>query len=117
MRVGELVGEPRLAHPRLAHDGDHLSPARVGLAEDPAQVFDLGVAPDEAREPSEGRGLQARSRHPRPRQLEDLDRVREALHGDGPKGSHLEYPSASRRVSAVSRTVPGGASCSIRAAR
>ena len=35
MRVGELVGEPRLAHPGLAHDGDHLAVAGAGLAERP----------------------------------------------------------------------------------
>ena len=72
MRVGELVGEPRLAHPRLAHDGDHLPPAGAGLAEDPAQVLDLGVAAHEAREAAERRGLQPRPRRPRPRQLVDL---------------------------------------------
>jgi hypothetical protein len=83
MGVGELVGEPRLAHPGLAHDGGHLAAARTGLAEDPAQVLDLGVTAHEARETPEGRGLQARPCRPRPRQLEDLDRLREALHGDG----------------------------------
>lgn len=90
MRVGELVGEPRLAHPGLADDGDHLAPAGVGLAQDPAQVRDLCVAAHEAREAAEGRGLQPRPRLSRPRQLEDLDRVREALHGDGPERSHLD---------------------------
>ena len=57
MRVGELVGEPRLAHPGLAHDGDHLAAAGAGLAQDPAQVLDLGVAAHEAREAAERRGL------------------------------------------------------------
>ena len=90
MGVGELVGEPRLAHPGLADDGDHLAAARAGLAEDPAQVLDLGVAADEAREAAERGGLQARPRRPRPRQLEDLDRVREALDGDGPERPHLD---------------------------
>ena len=85
MRVGELVGEPRLAHPGLADDGDHLAVASAGLAEDPAQVLDLGVAADEAREAPERRGLQPRPRRPRPRQLEDLDRVRRGpFTGTGP---------------------------------
>ena len=53
MRVGELVDEPRLAHPGLAHEGHHLAVARAGLAEDPAQVLELGVAADEAREAPE----------------------------------------------------------------
>ena len=85
MRVGELVDQPRLAHPGLADDGDHLAAAGAGLAQDPAQMLDLGVAADEAREAAQGRGLQARARLTRPRQLEDLDRVREALDGDGPE--------------------------------
>ena len=50
--VGELVDQPRLAHAGLADDGDDLPPAGAGLAEDPAQVLDLGVAADEAREAS-----------------------------------------------------------------
>ncbi len=92
MRVGELIGEPRLAHPGLAHDGDHLAVARIGLAQDPAQMLDLGVAPDEAREAAEHRGLEPRARLTRSRQLEDLDRVRQALHGDGPERPHLDVP-------------------------
>ena len=82
MRVGELVDQPRLAHPGLADDGDHLAVARTGLAQDPAQVLDLGVAADEAREAAQRRRLQARARLPRPGQLEDLDRLGEALDGD-----------------------------------
>ena len=50
MGVGELVDQPRLAHPGLAHDGDHLAVAGTSLGEDSAQVLDLGVAADEARE-------------------------------------------------------------------
>ena len=96
MRVGELVGEPRLAHPGLAHEGDHLAPARAGLAEHPAQVLDLGVAADEAREAPERRRLQARARLSRSRQLEDLDRVRESLHGDGPERLHLDVALGER---------------------
>ena len=39
------------------------------------------------------------------------------LTGTGPRGVTWTHPSASRRVSAVSRMLPGGASCSMRAAR
>ena len=67
MRVGELVDQPRLAHPGLADDGDHLAVAGTGLTEDPAQVLDLGVAADEAREAAQGRRLQARARLSLPR--------------------------------------------------
>jgi hypothetical protein len=67
-----------------------LAAAGGGLAEDAAQVLDLGVAADEAREAAEGRGLQARSGHPRPHELEDLDRLRQALDGDGSERPHLD---------------------------
>ena len=118
MGVGELVDEPRLAHPGLAHDGDHLAVAGAGLVEHPAQVLDLGVAADEAREASERRGLQARPRRARPRQLEDLDGVGEPLHRDRAERLHLDVALGQRAASrAVSRIVPGSASCSIRAAR
>src|SRR6476620_320577 len=72
MGVGKLVCEPRFAHPSLAHEGDYLPPARTGLIEDPAQMFDLGIASHEPREAPERRGLQASARLPRSRQLEDL---------------------------------------------
>jgi hypothetical protein len=39
------------------------------------------------------------------------------LTGTGPKEVTRTHPSASRRVSAVNRIVPGGANCSIRAAK
>jgi len=82
--VSELVREARRADPGLAHDGDDLAVAGRGPAEDPAQLLDLGVAADEAREAAKRRSLQARPRLARSRQLKELDRVREALHRDGP---------------------------------
>jgi hypothetical protein len=48
--AGELVSETRLAHACLAHEGDHLAPARARLAEHAAQMLDLS------------RGSSARSR-------------------------------------------------------
>jgi hypothetical protein len=67
-----------------------LAVARSGPAEDPAQVLDLGVAAHKACEAAEGRGLQSRPGLTRSRQLEDLDRVRQALHRDGPERPHLD---------------------------
>jgi len=66
MGVGELVDEAGLADAGLAHDGNHLAMTDGGLAQDPAQVLDLGVAADEAREAPEGRRLQPCPRRPRP---------------------------------------------------
>ncbi len=56
----------------------------AGLAEDSAEVLDLGVAADEACQAPEGRRLQARPGLTRPRQLEHLDRLRQALHRHRP---------------------------------
>jgi hypothetical protein len=76
MGVGEPVGQPRLAHPGLAHDRDDLPPTGAGLPQDPAEVLDLGVAADEAGEAPEDSGLESRPGLSRPRQLEDVDGAR-----------------------------------------
>src|SRR4029453_9549140 len=89
-RVGDLVGEPRLAHPGLADDGDQLAATHLRLAEDPTQVLDLGGAPDEPREAPEGRHLQPGARGPDSRQLEDLDGIREALDWDRPERPNVD---------------------------
>ena len=86
----ELVREAELADAGLAHDGDDRAVAPCGPVADPAQVLDLGVAAAEAREAAKRRGLQARPGLTRSRQLEDLDRVREALHWDGPERPDLD---------------------------
>ena len=62
----------------------------ASLLEHSAQVLDLGVATDEAREAPERRRLKARPRRSRPRQLKNLDRIGESLHGDRPERSHLD---------------------------
>ena len=77
-------------------------------------MLDLGIAAYEAREAAERRGLQARPRQPRPRQLEDLQSGPEALHGVGPSDRTSTYPSTSRTVarsagrSQVARAAPSG---------
>ena len=97
MGVGELVDQPRLAHPGLADDGDHLAATARRLAEHSAQVLDLGVAADEAREPAAGRGLQTRPRRPRPRQLVDLHGLGEPLHRHGTERLHLDVALGQRQ--------------------
>ena len=49
--VGELPEEPRLAHARLPDHGDHLAVPQAGPVEGAAELLQLGVAADEAREP------------------------------------------------------------------
>ena len=92
MGMGELVDQPGLAHPRLADDGDYLAAARAGLTQDPAQMLDLRIAARKARQAAQGRGLQACPGLTRPRQLEDLDRLWEALYGNRPQRPHLDVP-------------------------
>ena len=66
-------------------------PARA-WSEHLSEVLDLRIAADEAREPPLRRRLEPRPRCPRARQLENLDRVREPLHRDGPERLHLDVP-------------------------
>ena len=88
--VGELVEQPRLAHPGLADDRHQLTAPGAGLLEGPAELLDLGVAADEARQAA-GRGrLEARSRRRRPRPLVDLDRLAKPFHRDGAQRLHLD---------------------------
>ncbi len=54
MRVGELVDEARLAHPRLPDDGRHLTVTGAGELLHAAKLLQLGVAADEARQPTPG---------------------------------------------------------------
>ena len=45
---------------------DDLAVAGAGLLEGPAELLELGIAPDEPREPARRRGLKARARGPAP---------------------------------------------------
>src|SRR5262245_17455544 len=92
MKICKLVDQPRLAHTCLAHNGDDLTAADTRLAGDPAEVLDLGVAADEAREAAESRRLQSCPRRPRAGQFEELDWLHNSLHGNGPEGPHLDVP-------------------------
>src|SRR4029450_12499178 len=79
MRVGELVDESRLAHPRLADDRRYLAVTVARELLSVAKLLQLGVAADEARQPAPGAGLQAGPRRACPCHLVDLDSVGEPL--------------------------------------
>ena len=53
--------EARLAHPRLADDGDDLAVPGTRLLEGLAELLHLGVAADEAGQPPRRGGLAAAS--------------------------------------------------------
>src|SRR5207245_10976674 len=78
-RVGALVDEARLAHSRLADDRRHLTVAGTGKLLRAAELLQLGVAPDEARQAALGGRLQAGARRARSRHLVDLHGVGEPL--------------------------------------
>ena len=118
MRVGELVDEARLAHPRLADDRRHLTVTVAGELLGAAELLQLGVAADEARQPAPGGRLQAGSRRARPRHLVDLHRRRRAPSpARGRATSPRRSPRPAPASSGVITIAPGSASCSIRAAR
>ena len=115
MGVGELPEETRLAHARLPDHGDHLAVAQAGPVESVAELLQLCVPADKAREPPPRRGLEAGAGGAGPRQLEHLDRLAEPL--DRRRAERSDLDEARRSVPAVSRMLPGAASCSMRAAR
>jgi hypothetical protein len=57
-----------------------------------AELLQLGVAADEARQPTPGGRLQASPRRTCPRHLVDVHVLRKALHGHGPKRLHADVP-------------------------
>ena len=79
MGVRELPEETRLAHARLPDHRDHLAVPQARPVEGAAQLLQLRVPADEAREPPPRRRLQAGAGGPGPHQLEHLDRLAEPL--------------------------------------
>jgi hypothetical protein len=59
VRVGELIEQPRLTHARLAHHRDHLTVTVFGELLGTAELFQLGVTPNELRQSAPSDGLQA----------------------------------------------------------
>jgi hypothetical protein len=90
VRVGELVDEARLAHPRLADDRHHLTVTVARELLRAAELLQLGVAADKPRQPTPGGRLQTGPRRARPRHLVDLHRFREPLHRHGAKRFHRD---------------------------
>ena len=89
MGVHEFVEESRLADPRLPHHGYDLAAAARGLLERLAELIDLRVSPDEARESARQGGLETCASRARSDQLIDGHRLRQALDRRRPERSHL----------------------------
>src|SRR5262249_45121196 len=86
VRVEELIEQAGLADPGIAHDGDDLPPPPAGLLRRLADLRHLGVTPNAAGQAPRPRTLQARANRGRARELEDVDRLSDALDGNGPEG-------------------------------
>ncbi len=97
MGVGQLEGQARLAHARLAHDRNHLTASLPGLVDRAAELLDLGVATHKGREPARGGGLEPRAHGADPGELVDLDGAGQALHGHGPERGHLHEALGERQ--------------------
>jgi hypothetical protein len=115
--MDELIHQAGLPHPGLSNHGDDVAVARGGPGQCLLECFEFHLAPDEAREPTRRGSLEAPPDHTGPDQFEDVHRLGSPLTGTGPKAWTRTAPSTSCRVAAVTRIVPGGANCSIRAAR
>src|SRR5262249_30799479 len=90
MRMGQLEGQARLAHARLAHDGDHLTARLPGLIDRAAELLYLGVPTHKGREPARGGSLESRVHGADPGELVDLDWAGHALHGHRPERRRLD---------------------------
>ena len=112
-----LVDQAGLPYTGLAHQGHHLAVARARLGQRLLQGGEFRLTPDKAGEAPRRRGLEAAVQRAGPDQLEDLHRRVESLDRHRPEGGDPHQPLDQPRVAAVSRMVPGVASCSMRAAK
>src|SRR4029450_3383716 len=99
--MGELEGQARRSDARLAHDGSHLSATVGRMLEGSAEVFDLRIAPHEARETARGGNLQARAPRAGPGELVPLHRLPQPLYVD--RTNRLDLDEALGEPERVSR--------------
>ena len=117
MGVANSIDQARLPHARLADQRHHLTMSRPSPLQRLLQRRQLLLPSHEAGEPARCTGLQASTDGTGPDQLKDLHGLSQPLTGNCPRALTWTSPSASLRVAAVSRILPGVASCSMRAAR
>ena len=90
MRVRDLPDEAGLPDAGLAHDRHELAVAGPRVPERLPELLQLGVAPDEARQPP-GRGCpEPRPHQTEPRELVYLDGIHQPLQGHRPEGRDLD---------------------------
>jgi hypothetical protein len=74
--VGQLEGQTRLAHARLAHDRDHLTLALLGPVDRSAELVGFLGSTHEGGEPAHRCGLESRTDDADPGELVDLNGAR-----------------------------------------
>lgn len=89
MGVSELVHEAGLAHAGLPHDGHELTTALARESERPADVLNLDVAADEARQPAGSGDMEPASLSAGSGERVDFDGLEQALDCDRPAGGDL----------------------------
>ena len=91
VRLDELVDQPGLADAGLADDRHDLAVPLSTLGVRAAQLLQLRVAADEARQTAADGGLEPRPRRAEPRDLVDLDGVDHALDRDRAERFHGDH--------------------------
>jgi len=88
----KLIGQARLAHPRLTHESHHLAVPGLRLRQTLAQGIEFVVPPHKARQPPRRGGLQAAPQRGDPVSSNTAMGSNQALDGDGPQGSDPHQP-------------------------
>ena len=107
--MNELVHQTRLAYPRFADDRHHLTVTVACELLGAAELRQLDIAADKARQAASGGGLEAGSRGTGARHLVDLHRIGEPLHRHGAEGLHGDV--AFRQFEGVGRCKHGTGLC------
>ena len=116
-RMGELVEEAGLAHPGFADDCHHLAVPGPGLFQGLVQGCQLRLPPHEGSQPPRCKRLQARAGRASAHQLTHLHGSGQSLDGHRAQGGDLDPPLCQPQGLGRQPNGPGGASCSMRAAR
>ena len=115
--LDKLVHQPRLPHAGLAHHRYHLTVPRPGLGQRRVQESQLRLPPHKAGEAPGTGDLQAPTHATGAKQLPHFHWLCQALDGHRPPGLEPHQAFDQLRGRGHEQNVPGGAVCSMRAAR
>ena len=115
--MDELIGQARLAHPRLAHQRHHLAVPGGRLRQHRCRASSSCCRPTKRVSPRAAVACKRRRSALAPTSSKTSTGSGKPLTGTEPKAFTRTSPSTSPRVLGVSRMLPGVAICSIRAAR